>query len=170
MSNFICLGDDVLHMSNGLTAVLIDVLTVAGSRLAQSDDEKRLVVWLAEKDQSKVGIGTVGFDVREMPWNTENFEENKRFMLKVVEAAENRTDWDKLDYSPNEELLLPALKKFAQMLSHMMVDDVEENAAKEWLGAAESGDPVLYGFPKCQKHGLLLTYFGCLICNAEAEI
>ncbi|MDE6728657.1 MAG: hypothetical protein K2J80_12080, partial [Oscillospiraceae bacterium] len=71
MGNCITFGEDSLKMSNGLTAVFIDVITLAGSRIAQTVDEKRLIVWLAEKDQSVVGIGTVGFDIREMPWNTE---------------------------------------------------------------------------------------------------
>lgn len=154
-----------MQMSNGLTAVFIDVLTLAGSRLAQTVDEKRLIVWLAEKDQSVVGMGTVGFDIREMPWNTEHFEENKRFMLEVTEAAKNRTDWDKLGYQPNEKLLFPELEKFAEMISRLTAENVDENASKEWLNSAESHDPVICGFPKCEKHETLLTCFGCHICN-----
>lgn len=169
MGNHITFGEDSLKMSNGLTAVFIDVMTLAGTRVAQIEDEKRLIVWLAEKDQSVVGIGTVGFDIREMPWNTERFEENKRFMLSVVEAAENGTDWDKLGYQPNREMLFPALKKFAEMISQMTAADVDENKTREWLSAAEADDPVLCGFPRCPKHETLLTCFGCLFCNAEAE-
>lgn len=169
MGNCITFGEDSLKMNNGLTAVFIDVITLAGSRLARTVDENRLIVWLAEKDQSVVGIGTVGFDIREMPWNTESFEENKRFMLKVIKAAENKTDWEKLGYKPNEEHIFWALKKFAELITQMTADDVDENAKKEWLGAAESDDPVLCGFPKCPKHGILLTCFGCLFCDSEAE-
>ncbi|MDE7361653.1 MAG: hypothetical protein K2N38_06950 [Oscillospiraceae bacterium] len=165
MSNIISLNSDGICMSNGLTAVFIDVLALVGSRLAQTEDEKRLIVWLAEKDQSVVGIGTVGFDIREMPWNTERFEENKRFMLKVIEAAETGTDWNRLGYQPNEEMIFPALKKFSELISQMTADDVDKNAAKEWLGAAESDDPVLCGFPKCERHGALLSCFGCHACN-----
>lgn len=169
MGNHITFGEDSLKMSNGLTAVFIDVLTLAGTRVAQTEDEKRFIVWLAEKDQSVVGMGTVGFDIREMPWNTERFEENKRFLLNVIEAAENRTDWEKLGYQPNEELLIPALKKIAEMISQMTAADTDVNAAREWLAAAEADDPVLCGYPRCEKHETLLTCFGCLFCNAEAE-
>lgn len=170
MANCIEFCEDSLKMGNGLTSVFIDVLTLAGSRLAQTVDEKRLIVWLAEKDQSIVGIGTVGFGIREMPWNTEHFEENKRFMLKVIEAAENRTDWDKLGYQPNEKLLFPELKKFAEMISRLAVKYVLPNALGEWIMDADSDDPVICGFPKCEKHGILLTCFGCLFCNAEEGI
>lgn len=169
MSNIISFNSDTISMSNSLTSVFIDVLTLAGSRLAQTVDEKRLIVWLAEKDQSKVGIGTVGFDICEMPWNTENFEENKCFMLKVIEAAENRTDWEKLDYQPNEEHIFWALKEFAELITQMMAKDVDEKAVREWLDGAEGDDPVLCGFPKCPKHGVLKTLWGCLFCDAEEE-
>lgn len=170
MSNLITFGEnggDYLQMSNGLTSVFIDVLTLAGSKLAQTVDEKLLIVWLAEKDQNAVGIGTVGFDIREMPWNTEHFEENKRFMLKVIKAAENKTDWDKLDYQPSEELLFPALKKFAEMIGKLSAEDIYPNALTEWVNSAENDDPILNGFPKCPKHGVLKTFLGCLLCGAE---
>lgn len=165
MGNHITFGEDSLKMSSGLTAVFIDVMTLAGSRLAQTVDEKFLIVWLAENDQSVVGIGTVGFDIREMPWNTERFEENKRFMLKVIEAAGNRTDWDKLGYQPNEELLVPVLEKFAEMILRLSVKYVSPNALGEWIMDIDSDDHVICGFPKCPKHGILLTCFGCHICN-----
>lgn len=152
-------------MSNGLTDVFIDVLILAGSRLAETVDEKRLIVWLAEKDQSKVGMGTVGFDIREMPWNIEHFEESRRFMMKTIELAENKTDWDKLDYAPNEELLFPVLNKFSGMLSKLSAKDIIQNALGEWLGAADKDDPVFLGFPKCVKHGTLLSCYGCHLCN-----
>lgn len=41
-----------LSMGNGLTDTLISALLLSGSQLAKTDHEKRLIVWLAEKDQS----------------------------------------------------------------------------------------------------------------------
>lgn len=165
MSNIISLNSDTISMSNGLTDVFISVLVLSGSRLAEIVDEKRLIVWLAEKDQSKVGIGTVGFDIREMPWNKECFEESRLFMLKTVGLAKNKTDWDKLDYAPNEKLLFHALSKFSDMLSTLAAKDIDPNALGEWLADADSDDPVFLGFPKCEKHGALLSCFGCQLCN-----
>ncbi len=170
MANFVTLGENGgnhLQMSNGLTSVFIDVLTLAGSKLARTDDEKRLIVWLAEKDQNIVGMGTVGFDIREMPWNTGNLEDNKQFIQNVVEAANNKSDWDKLDYQPNEELLFPALEKFSKMIEKLTAEDVYPNAIADWVNAAEKDDPILNGFPKCEKHGILLTCFGCIFCGAN---
>ena len=59
MSNFV--GD--IQMSNGLTDVFFNVLVLSGSALARTDSERRLVVWLAEKDQSRMGYGAIGFDL-----------------------------------------------------------------------------------------------------------
>lgn len=165
MGNIISLNSNTISMSNGLTDVFIDVLILAGSRLAETVDEKRLIVWLAEKDQSKVGMGTVGFDIREMPWNIERFEESRRFMMKTIELAESRTDWDKLNYAPNEKLLFPALNKFSEMISEVVAKDIIQNALGDWLGAADKDDPVFLGFPKCGKHGTLLSCYGCHLCN-----
>ena len=154
-----------IGMSNGLTDVFINVLVLSGSIIARTAEEKRLIVWLAEKDQSKVGVGTVGFDVCEMPWNGETFEENRAFLLKVIEAAKNKSGWEFLDYTPNEELLFPCLDKFMQLISKIGTDNFKPEALKEWLEAANPADPVLTDFPKCPKHGTLLSCFGCQICN-----
>ena len=59
MANIIWLGaaenSQCIQMSNGLTDVFINVLVLSGSLLAHTSDEKRLIVWLAEKDQ-KISI------------------------------------------------------------------------------------------------------------------
>ena len=165
MSNLIGSNSESFIISNGLTDVFINVLVLSGSRLAETVDEKRLIVWLAEKDQSKVGMGTVGFDIGEMPWNADSFGESKTFLLNVIHGAENRLGWETLDYSPNEEMIFPVLKKFAELISVFSVEDIVRGCLEEWLGAAEEHDPVRCGFPKCEKHGALLSCFGCQICN-----
>ncbi|MDE7281803.1 MAG: hypothetical protein K2N36_08720, partial [Ruminiclostridium sp.] len=105
MSNIVWSGagndSECVRMSNGLTDVFINVLVLSGSNLAQTAEEKRLIVWLAEKDQSNAGIGTVGFDVCEMPWNIEAFKETKTFLLNVIEGAKNKSGWELLEYTPN---------------------------------------------------------------------
>lgn len=157
--------DKWVSMSNSLTSVFIDVLALSGSHLAVTDDEKRLIVWFSEKDQSAVGIGTVGFDIDEMPWNTITFEDNKKFLLNTIYQAKNRFGWKLLEYIPNETFIFVALDEFTRLLEKMRMEDIQKDALSEWLAAAESDDPVLCGFPKCKKHNTLLTYFGCHVCN-----
>lgn len=62
-----------IGMSNGLTSVFIEVLAISGSILAKTNREKEMIIWLAQRDQSVVGIGTVGFDIDEMPWTIDSF-------------------------------------------------------------------------------------------------
>lgn len=153
-----------ISMSNGLTDVFINVLALSGSQLAESTSEKRLVVWLSERDQI-IGRGTVGFDIDRMPWNKATFYEDKNFLLHVIQAAENQLGWDKLDYTPNVELLLPCLKQFAVLISRLDVKDIQENAAQEWLSRADADNPINCGFPRCKKHDTFLSFLGCQVCN-----
>lgn len=157
--------DELISMSNGLTSAFIDVLALSGSQIAITDDEKRLIVWLSEKDQSVLGIGTVDFDICEMPWNTTTFEDNKDFMLKVIHQAKNRIGWELLDYKPNENYIFPQLDKFAKFIEKISINDIQKDALSEWLANSEEDDPIFCGFPKCKKHNTLLTFCGCHICN-----
>ncbi len=83
----VSVDDDSLSMSNGLTDVFIDYLLLSGSQLAESESEKRMIVFLAEKQQKKVGIGNVGFEIIEMPWERVTFETDKTFMMEMIHHA-----------------------------------------------------------------------------------
>ena len=154
-------------MSNGLTDVFISVLGLSGTRLAQNDIEKRMIVWLLEKDQSVVGSGTVGFDICEMPWEEASFEELKCFLLNVIEKAKKKGEWEFLDYQPDDGLLIPCLDQFYKLISIVDVSMIDRAAAQEWLDdTMESpNNPIRCGYPQCQKHPVLLTEFGCYLCN-----
>ena len=157
--------DDSLVMSNGGTDVFINILALSGAVIARTESEKRLMVYLSEKDQI-VGRGCVGFDIVEMPWDKETFEEDKKFIIKVVNGARNRIDWEQLDYSPNEEIVLRYLDTFENLINRMTVDDIREDSLNDWLSKSEADDPVYCDFPRCEKHNTFLTCFGCQICNS----
>lgn len=156
--------DDSLVISNGGTDVLISILALSGSVIAQTENEKRLMVYLSEKDQIR-GRGCVGFEIVEMPWTMETFEEDKAFMKKVINGAKKKTGWEKLDYHPNERLVFRDLRAFEKLIDRMTVDDIREEESRNWMSEAEENDPVRCGFPRCEKHGIFLTCFGCQICN-----
>ena len=172
MGNIISLDAAGRHfaMSNGLTSVLIDVLGLSGTRLAKTDTEKRMIVWLLEKDQSAAGGGTVGFDICEMPWNDRGFDDMKRFWLCVIEAAKRRTGWELLDYPPNEALLFPCLDRFHELISKAEPDIIDHGAVESWLcdTREDPDDPILCGYPQCPKHHVFLTVFGCHLCNGQS--
>lgn len=169
MGNIISLDICKQHfsMSNGLTDVFISVLGLSGTRLARNEIEKRMIVWLLEKDQSVVGCGTVGFDICEMPWEKASFGELKCFLLNVIEEAKKKRGWEFLDYQPNEGLLFPCLDQFYRLISITDVRMIDQAAVQGWLDDTmeEPNNPISCGYPQCQKHPVLLTEFGCYLCN-----
>src|SRR4051812_40523407 len=129
MSNFITNDrhdpSDYVTMSNGLTSVFIAVLVLSGSDLAQTEWEKELVVWLAEKDQGIYGLGVVGFDIAEMGWTRDGFEEEKRFVFRMIDAAATKHRWEALDYRPREDWVMDRLGKFRSLIEHSSVGLIE---------------------------------------------
>lgn len=154
-----------LKMSNGLTDVFIDGLLIGGSELAETESQKRLIVFLAEKQQRVVGRGTVGFDITEMPWQTETFDADKKFILEVINYVRKEKWWQNLGYTPLPEHIAYALNGFEILINQMTVNDVDKDNLNEWISEADSNDPIYCGYPKCQKHGLILSYLGCKFCN-----
>ena len=47
----------------------------------------------------------------------------------------------------------------------MTEKDIESQEGQEWLNSAKEDEPMKNGFPVCQKHNVLLTLFGCHVCN-----
>src|SRR6476620_11814219 len=99
-----------LKMSNGMTDVLLDVLTAAGTVLAESDHQRDLVVWLSAHDQSLFGRGCVGFDVTELP--IKNLSEDRDFLVAAaVAATRDHIGWPTLGYEPNAEWVEDCLSR-----------------------------------------------------------
>ncbi|CAM4472806.1 Uncharacterised protein [Paenibacillus macerans] len=173
MGNSISLPEDPaysvedLHMSNGLTSVFIEVLALSGSILATTNREKELVIWLAQRDQACVGIGTVGFDIDEMPWKIDSFEAEKEFMLRTIASAMDGLGWERLNYEPNQEMVQRCLQQFELMISAFEKKSVDINNYLEWSEIEEGDDSptIPYGYPKCDKHGVYLSCHGCILCN-----
>ncbi len=173
MSNMICFSfgsdknamKDSLNMSNGGTSVFINVLCLSGGRLAQTQSQKRFMVFLAEKNQSVCGIGTVGFDIVDMPWDRDSFEEDKEFMLRVNEGARRKLGWETLGYEPNEEFVVEYLDTFQKLIERMTANDIIEGTLTKWLSQANENDPVKCGFPKCKKHDAYICVYGCQVCT-----
>ena len=150
-------GDDTgLKMSNGATAVLISVLLLSGSDLASTQWERELVCWLAERDQSIIGVGVVGFDLDDIAWNRETFLEQKAFFLKMIDTALTRHRWNALDYDP--PFVEGQLKQLRTMVENYRLEFVEPGKEWDWWLKAD-------GFDKCPIHQVYLHAEGCAICN-----
>ena len=175
MGNIICLKSNPeniqeglkgsLKMSNGATSVFINVLCLSGGRLAETESQKRIMVFLAEKNQYICGIGTVDFDIDEMPWDKTSFDEDKAFMLRVIYGAKQKLGWETLSYEPDEVYLFKCLNTFQKLIERMTIDDIIELSLTEWLADSNENDPVKCGFPKCKIHNTYISVHGCQVCT-----
>ncbi|PAF30882.1 hypothetical protein CHI14_15505 [Paenibacillus sp. 7516] len=156
-----------IGMSNGLTSVFIEVLSISGSMLARTNREREMTIWLAQRDQSVVGIGTVGFDIDEMPWSIDTFEEEKDFMLRMIIHAIAGAGWERLSFKPRKESLIPCLEQFQTMIHAFNKEDVNLDNYLEWSEIEEDDDrpTIPPGYPKCAKHDVYLSCHGCVLCN-----
>ena len=165
MSNIICFKNMTCICSNGCLDVLLTVIGLSGSKIARSDCERNLIIWLMEKDQSIVGLGTVGFDIIEMPWKKHCFEEQKLFMLQVLDGVKEKIGWETLDYGPNEEIIFDRINSLQDMFHSIQINDINEELTDQWLEDAEICKLIRDGYPKCKNHGIYMSIWGCLACN-----
>jgi hypothetical protein len=131
--------------------------------------ERELIVWLAEHDQDVVGIGTVGFSLTEIPWTVTGFAAEKQSLVDVAAAAQAKTRWEVLGYTPHEGIL-SWLAKFAQLIQRLTADHIDPCPARcrAWRNAP-GGRASSAGFPCCVRHQVLLHSRGCIICNDLGE-
>ena len=139
-------GDSLL-ISNGLTAVLINALAMAGTSVANTRREKDLIAWLARHDQKFMGNGSAGFNLSEMPWGAD-FESEKRFWLAVIDAAMTKVGWEIFGDISHEKPIghLTRLREMFDALDHSMV--VEPYAVPRF-------EEQPWHF-KCTEHGVIL--------------
>src|SRR4029453_6764570 len=88
---------DELQLSNGSTDVLFDVLTIAGSALAQTPWQHNLVLHFADGHRHSRGFS--GFDLSEVPWTVE-YRGEKEFFLRMIELALRPQGVDRLRSTP----------------------------------------------------------------------
>ena len=129
-------------MSNGGTDSFLNVLLISGSPLAKTISQKRLLVWLAEKDQI-VSRGNSDFDIINMPWEPDTFDDDKTFLISVINAALEHKNWELLEYSPNNEIIDSHLEQFKTLVTAVTPQIVNETALQDWLSDKDNDDPVI---------------------------
>lgn len=146
-------------VSNGGTDVLLGVLAMAGTPIARTPQEVRLVVWIASQDQALIGRGVAGFDAADLPWEAATFDADKAFLQVVIAAARRRVGWDRLDYVPPPDRVEANLARFAAALAALEPADVAWSDPRE---------PIL-GWPaeirRCPTHDAFEHAAGCMLCN-----
>lgn len=161
MSNWISNKKAQIEMglSNGATAVLLSLLLLAGSDLAETPWEQACITWLSEQDQSIFGLGVVSFDLDQVAWQRADFDRQKAFLLRTVDLALMRHRWELLDYDP------PAgpdfLREFRSVLESYDSEMIDSDKDWDWFQAPER-------FEKCPQHQVFQHANGCLICHDAA--
>jgi hypothetical protein len=152
-------------LSNSATNTFLEVLVGCGSKLARTEEEKAIVVWLAYQDQSFRG-NSIFDHVAEMGWTAENFDREKPFVLAMIDAA--IVEWGaKVDGSAVERAierwLVPVLASLRQFVVEFSVDEIKEAVDSEWIRDWVRGEGS--AFAQCAKHRVYLHPQGCLFCN-----
>lgn len=128
MSNTIRQNDEAppdqwLTMSNQGTDCFLELLLLAASTLEQTPVQQLLIGFLADqREVNRIAPGTAGFDVEEMPWEKASIRADAAFLLRVAETAKRRSGWEKLGYTPEEQIVFPWLDRFAEMIRRFVSD------------------------------------------------
>jgi hypothetical protein len=151
-------NDNSLKMSNGWTSVIMAVLALSACDAAELAWEKRFAQQMVYTDQSYRGRGTVGFDISEIGWNPEGFEEQKQHVLKVIDKAINEHRWKDLSYSPPPEMTKGFLKQFRDLIGAFQ----QQHIVPEHTWSLDDKD---LDISLCLRHHVYLNIAGCIICN-----
>ncbi|MEU7164169.1 hypothetical protein AB0A70_05925 [Streptomyces morookaense] len=152
-------------MSNGGTAVFVDVLTLAVSELADEPWHYRFASLIALQDQNLMGRGNVGFDLEDIDWGPSPQEQRdaKGFVLRVIDLALARHRWDELGYEP--PYAAQYLKAFRAMVEAYDPATPACGLGRPFPAVEEAA------LASCVRHRVLtgLPFWdGCTFCHAES--
>jgi hypothetical protein len=161
VSNIFSGGSHDLDLSNGATAVFIDVLMLAVSDLACEDWDFRFAALLTLQDQSVMGRGAVGFDLAEFDWGATERERAraKDFVLRATALAASGHRWSELGYRPSR--VDDHLHRFTTMVESC-TPPADGSAVRGFPGPDEAA------MASCVRHRVLSAlplWDGCFLCN-----
>ena len=161
-------------LSNGGLDWSIDCLVVSGSELATTDSEKRMIVFLSERNTSTLGLGVAGFELPAMPWKAETFEADRAFLIRTAEHAkevmQKPETQQMLQYSVEPERVNEQMDEFIALFRCMTADLIVPEAESNWFKWHKPDDPTVNSFPKCRRHGVLYGCDGCKICLDQSGL
>lgn len=152
-------GSVPLDMSNARTAVMFDVLAIATCDLAESEWQRKLAYWVVQHDQSRIGLGAVGFDIAVMGWTTEHFEQQHQFVLTVLDAALAKHGWERFPLTSTEEVVFHPLKRLRGLVSTFRREHIRPASETDWTPDELPPNGL------CASHRVYLHELGCIVCN-----
>lgn len=153
-----------LRLTNGGTAVFVDVLMLAVSALAHEPWDFRFAALLTLQDQNVMGRGVVGFGLAELDWGDTPHEQAaaKDFLLRVLDLALSRHRWEELTYEP------PRAEGYLRSY-RAMVEEFDPATARTGMGVLPG--PQEAAMASCVRHRVLdaLPFWeACVFCTAGA--
>ncbi|HEX8981899.1 MAG TPA: hypothetical protein VF792_03945 [Ktedonobacterales bacterium] len=165
-----------LKMNNVLSDYFFVALALSCSALATTSAQEVIAQWLAARDQDFFGLGGVGFDVGDLPWDALNFPSQRDFLLAATTDAMTGERWhDLLDLDARwQQFVLDALGQFRQLVEHLTQRDLPMQP-----GQTQSTGEVAR-FERCPLHSVFLHAapripdastlprpwgYRCIVCN-----
>ena len=158
---------EMVNFANWLTKPLYCGILIEGSLLAQSNWEKRLMVYLAEKNQKLVGLGVVGINLTELEWKKSTFTEQKDFLKEIVNSSMKNKSYNKYHFRLDDKLAKQKLSEILNLIEKLKLEDISDSKFRYFFEPPNVIDKI------CSKHKTYLNYFDvptvdkCLICSIE---
>jgi hypothetical protein len=152
-------GPPGLDLSNGGTDVFFDVLTLAGSPIAETPWERNLVLHFA--DGHRWSRGLAGFDLGDLPW-TGDWPAEKAFLDRMIGLALSRHGWDRLAYDP------PYATRYLTTFREMIAGYTPvPQAAPAWGDWSVPPAPAMV--VRCEIHDVFVGELGCRLCDPSLQ-
>jgi hypothetical protein len=148
--------------------VVTAALAVTASRLARTDAQRRIAVWIASHDHSswRGWSGMVRLELGKLPWEAASFEKDRDFLLAVIDellAGELPEQLHDRFYFPALRNILPDPLEICRILLRaFMLEHAQHDAALVW---GYNGGAAPASLVRCVKHDVYLHTNGCIVGN-----
>jgi hypothetical protein len=139
------------------------VLQFALSDLAAAPWERALAQWIAWHDQNLIGVGVVGFDLKEIKWEQADFPSQKAFLLHAIDVAAARYRWDELCYDP--PIAETYLRDYREIVDRFDLP-IDSGPSENWAWPLPGDEETI-----CPVHVVHCSDYGrcrvCVDCGAD---
>jgi hypothetical protein len=153
-------GAPLISMSNARTSLFTFAMSLAASTLAREDSEREFAVWFAARDQAVFGMGTVDFDVSEIPWQPNSFAADRDFIIRAIDRAKMGEDWKR--YGWRIGALDDEFDAFRELVASFALADATPDPDRPW-NISDSPNH----FRLCERHAVYQHAYGCPLCNDQ---
>lgn len=161
-----------LKMSNALSDRFFIALALSCSALAATPAQAAIARWLVGRDAAWFGLGGVGFDVGDLPWDPRFFPRQREFLLAATTDAMSGERWRVLLDLDDErrQAVIDALGGFRRLVEHLTQQDQPAEGHQDWE-AEFSGEFETFEFhpaPRSRDASEMPYPWGyrCIVCNA----